>query len=390
MKAMNRQTLPSEQADRAYTNAQQFLLLAKRFWTTELYGSLRADFDTGKLAFEKGQSDGASDGVSPDSSHEVPIEPAVSASANVRASVDIFKWLERHLQRQKYAGRYGLQPWLVRDRNEHQTWLSREAEVAKAAGRLTLNPDCPVPASFASVDIHQHPGGVWQDPLAGLVYERGARTTTPLAGERHLDLHERLARQLEADHPGGRRLIDLGCGFGKSTRAIYQLLPNCQVLAVDVAAPCLMLGAAQANQDDADNIQYRQADARQCGELAQSSDLVTSTMLLHEMPAVDLPALFAECWRVLRPGGTMRHLDFLPSVQPRNDAFLEWCHLGHAKRNNEAFMAELLTVDLPAMLTDTGFVDVSIEPFEEADGALSPSHAHWRFPWATVFARKPV
>ncbi|MFK7966805.1 MAG: class I SAM-dependent methyltransferase, partial [Burkholderiaceae bacterium] len=350
MKTIDPSTLPLEQADRAYSSAQQFLLLAKRFWTTELHGSLRAKFDTGDMAIEKRQPDRERDSARVDGPDEVPVEPGVNADANVQASVDIFKWLERHLQRQKYAGRYGLQAWLARDRDEHQTWLTREAEVATEAGRLALNPNCPVPAPFASVDIHQHPGGVWQDPLAGLVYERGARTTTPLAGERHLDLHERLARMLEADHPSGHQLIDLGCGFGKSTRAIYQLLPKCQVVAVDVAAPCLVLGAAQANEDAADNIQYRQADARHCGEPAQSADLVTSTMLLHEMPAADLPALFAECWRVLRPGGTMRHLDFLPSVQPRNDAFLQWSHLGHAKRNNEAFMAELLAVDLPAML----------------------------------------
>ena len=86
----------------------------------------------------------------------------------------------------------------------------------------------------------------------------------------------------------------------------------------------------------------------------------------------------------------MRHLDFLPHVQPRHDAFLQWLHLGHANRNNEAFMAELLTVDLAGLLAEIGFVDISIEAFEEADNALSPEHPHWRFPWATVSARKPV
>lgn len=363
--------LPVEHDDRAFANAQQFLLLAKRFWTTRLHESLRADYDAGALAVETDK-------------------PKVIANPEVSASVEIFSWLERHLQRQKYAGRYGLQHWLARDRDVHEAWLSRESAHAQTAGRLRLNPGCPVPSEFAAVDIHQHPGGVWQDPLAGMVYERGARTTTPMAGERHLDLHERLTGQLVADNGAPARLIDLGCGFGKSTRALYRHLPDCKVIAVDVATPCLMLAAAQANEDQADNIQYRQADARDCGEPNGSAELVTSTMLLHEMPAIHLPALFAECWRVLKPGGTMRHLDFLPSVQPREDAFLQWLHLGHARRNNEAFMAELLTVDLVSELTEIGFVDVSIEAFEEADNALSPEHPYWRFPWATVFARKPV
>lgn len=364
-------SLPVEPDDRAFANAQQFLLLAKRFWTTRLHESLRADYDAGALAVESDK-------------------PSVVSNPEATARAEVFGWLERHLQRQKYAGRYGLQHWLARDRDEHQAWLSRESAVAQTAGRLSLDPDCRVPGEFAAVDIHQHPGGVWQDPLAGMVYERGARTTTPMAGERHLDLHERLSRQLIADYGTPRSLIDLGCGFGKSTRALYQHLTDCKVVAVDVAAPCLMLGAALANEDQADNIQYRQADARACGEANESAELVTSTMLLHEMPATHLPALFAECWRVLKPGGAMRHLDFLPSVQPRGDPFLQWLHLGHANRNNEAFMAELLTVDLANVLTEIGFVDVSIEAFEESENALSSEHPHWRFPWATVFARKPV
>jgi len=336
-----------------------------------LHESLRADHDAGSLTF-------GADGE------------AVTSGPEATARVQVFSWLERHLQRQKYAGRYGLQTWFERDRDEHQAWLSRESEIARSAGRLSLDPACVVPAPFAAVDIHQHPGGVWQDPLAGLVYERGARTTTPMAGTRHLDLHERLAQQLAVDHAEPDRLIDLGCGFGKSTRALYQRFPACQVVAVDVAAPCLMLGAAQANQDQADNIVYRQADARHCGEAGDCADLVTSTMLLHEMPAADLPALFAECWRVLKPGGVMRHLDFLPQAQPRDDALLRWLHLGHARRNNEAFMNELVAVDLAGLLTGIGFVDIGIEAFEEADGMLSPAHPHWRFPWATVRARKPV
>ena len=48
-----------------------------------------------------------------------------------------------------------------------------------------------LPDYYRSVDIHQHPGGLWGDEIAGLVYERGARTTTPLMGSAHKDLHHR-------------------------------------------------------------------------------------------------------------------------------------------------------------------------------------------------------
>ena len=49
---------------------------------------------------------------------------------------------------------------------------------------LELDPALEMPRYYTAVDIHQHPGGVWRDALAGFVYERGARTTTPLLDAR--------------------------------------------------------------------------------------------------------------------------------------------------------------------------------------------------------------
>ena len=64
-------------------------------------------------------------------------------------------------------------------------------------------------------------------------------------------------------------------------------------------------------------------------------DLVTSTMLIHELPPAEIDQLFAEATRVLAPGGRMAHLDFhhVPN------AFARFIHDGHARRNNEPFMS---------------------------------------------------
>src|SRR6185369_8488141 len=95
-------------------------------------------------------------------------------------------WFERHMQRFKYAGRYGLIPW-------HQQERARlEAALAETpASTIELDPQLEMPRYYVNCDIHQHPGGVWSDPIAGFVYERAASTTTPLAGVRHADMHER-------------------------------------------------------------------------------------------------------------------------------------------------------------------------------------------------------
>jgi SAM-dependent methyltransferase len=124
---------------------------------------------------------------------------------------------------------------------------------------LELAADLELPRYYTGTDIHQHPGGVWSDPIAGWVYERGARSTTPLAGARHADLHDRLTELALRGAPGARRILDLGCGFGKSTRPFYERLPEAEIHALDLAAPCLRL-AARAPSRRAQRA-LRQADA---------------------------------------------------------------------------------------------------------------------------------
>ena len=80
-----------------------------------------------------------------------------------------FSWCERHLQKLKYSGAYGLHPF-HKERSETLTDELREEEIERAESFI-------LPDYYKAIDIHQQPGGVWSDPVAGFIYERGARTT---------------------------------------------------------------------------------------------------------------------------------------------------------------------------------------------------------------------
>ena len=336
-----------------------------------------------------------------------PVE-SVAAALNDSTLYQSFAWLERHLQRMKYSGRYGLVNWHARDRTV--------LEASLAGAPAVLDPSLEFPRYYVSVDIHQHPGGVWGDPLAGAVYERGARSTTPLAGQRHADLHERFTQQVAAlfahaavggavdasaktvkgafadpgtSQPGTpQAVLDIGCGFGKSTLPFARAFEAARIEAIDLAAPCLRLAVKTQRDAQIPNVRYAQANAAATQYGAAEFDLVTSTMLLHELPPPVVKDVLREAARVLKPGGWMAHLDFLPQAQPGADAFSHFIHYGHARRNNEPFMAPLANMDLAALLAELGFTDVAIEPFEEAPGALDPANRHWRFPWTVIRARK--
>ncbi len=366
---------PFGQDDRSFSAAQDFLLGTKTFWTTRWFPLLRAEYEARRTI---------------SATDETP--ETVAATLQGSTLYQGFAWMERHLQRMKYSGRYGLVNWHARDR------ALLEPTLAETGAKL--DPALEMPRYYRSVDIHQHPGGVWSDALAGYVYERGARSTTPLAGQRHRDLHDRLAAAIQAVATP-RTLLDMGCGFGKSTRPIAELFPQAKIVGIDLSAPCVKLAAAmqqktaqqagvqqQAPAGSAPQVEYRQADARVSGLEAGSVDVVTSTMLLHELPPKEIEATLAEAARVLTPGGWMVHLDFLPQVQPRGDAFGQFIHYGHGRRNNEPFMEPLARMDLEGALRRLGFTDIAIEAFEEADGALAPDYANWRFPWTLIRARK--
>ncbi|MDH3234870.1 MAG: class I SAM-dependent methyltransferase [Alphaproteobacteria bacterium] len=349
---------------RSFAAAQAFLLSTKLYWTREIFPALKRDYEMRAADADK-QPESAAD---------------VAALIGDTTLYRSYAWLERHLQRFKYSGRYGLQPYHAQARGA----LEPSIDPARLpADILELDPEFEQPAYYTSVDIHQHPGGVWSDEIAGFVYERGARTTTPTHGARHQDLHDRLADAIEA---GGapERVLDMGCGFGKSTEPIYERFRDAAVVGVDLAAPCLKLAARRAADHQARNVRFAQRDATATGFEDGTFDVVTSTMLLHEMPPKKIEAAFAEAHRLLKPGGRMVHLDFhhLP------DAFARFIHYGHGRRNNEPFMEPFAKMDLESVLAAKGFDTVAVTPFEEADGALDPGHADWRFPWTLIVAER--
>jgi len=346
-----------------FVAGQDFLLAVKKQWTTHMYPALKNQYaDAG------------------------PEDDVATIAAHMDTNTDyrLFAWFERHLQKMKYSGSYGLAPYY----RERQGALVDALLEPLTPNALQLNENFEQPAYYTSVDIHQHPGGVWSEPVSGLIYERGARTTTPLLNKSHRDLHDRFTetvlgdKRLTTEAPD---ILDLGCGFGKSTRPFWTALPGSHITAVDLAAPCLRVAASEAARDSRDNMVFRQADARHTGCADESVDLVTSTMLLHEMPDTARREMFAESWRVLRPGGIAVHLDFWLLPTPFDRFIME----GHSKRNNEPFMKALFDSDLPGDLRETGFVDIDIAAFSEADG-IDPLNAQfWRFPWTRIAMMKP-
>lgn len=335
-----------------------FALALKQQWARELYPALA---DQARTAAPSGDAADIRAAV-----HRSPAYPW-------------FAWLERAAQKLMWRA--------VADLVDARGAADDDGGAAARDGGLDLDPALALPAWYTDVDIHIQPGGIWRTDHAAAVYEQGAKVV--MFGDNDDYAFHRLFTDTAVPDGKYRRIVDLGCGFGKSTRPFKRRWPDAEVIGIDLSAPVLRLAHSQAAGSGLD-ITYRQADAQHTGLAGGCADLVTATMVVHELPPAVLGAVLAEAARLLAPGGLLRVLDF----QPTGDPVLDLAIAEHGTRNNEPYLPMLFNTDVLAACAGAGLADARWVAFDERGAGRLPSarwpaREEWHFPWAVLEARKP-
>jgi ubiquinone/menaquinone biosynthesis C-methylase UbiE len=104
----------------------------------------------------------------------------------------------------------------------------------------------------------------------------------------------------------GMLVLDIGCGTG--TQLHLYRKAGCRAFGIDTSAAML----AVARQKLGEDAELRLGDARQMPYPDGTFDLITATLILHEIPAPARPGLLGEARRVLKGDGRILLIDYHP------------------------------------------------------------------------------
>jgi ubiquinone/menaquinone biosynthesis C-methylase UbiE len=250
-------------------------------------------------------------------------------------------------------------------------------------GTLTIDPELDYPDYFASTDFHRQPGGIWRDNRGAVIYAMGARVIH-VGRNDDFQLHDKFVHDILVDEPP-RSVLDLACGFGKTTLWLKRRWPHADVAGIDLAAPCLALARRIASERGL-AIDWRQGDIEHLCYAAGSFDVVSVTMSLHELPLDAVNRTLTEARRVLRPGGVFAALENRLIGDPLRDVLGAW----HSDVIAEPYMNPFRAQDFAALARDAGFESVRVTNWYPPGAAPGSEHdpANWSSPWSLLVARR--
>lgn len=153
----------------------------------------------------------------------------------------------------------------------------------------------------------------------------------------------------------GMRVLDIGCGTGSLAVLIKQSHPQVEVVGLDPDPKALAIATGKSDRAGL-AIQFEQGFSDRLGYADASFDRVFSSLMFHHLKPDEKSATLREVRRVLKPGGSLHLLDFVParSFFARTVGHL-FHRAGHVEHNIEARFESLMA--------EAGF----FEPREVAD-----------------------
>jgi SAM-dependent methyltransferase len=249
------------------------------------------------------------------------------------------------------------------------------AESPERLGSVTLRDELVVKAPVATTEIHRQPGGYWRerrpdDLEVALNYSGtvdlyrnakgmgvGGKIGSDSIGRFVAGIARKYAPDLDP-----KAVLDMGCGTGEQTLGYKREFPGAAVTGIDCARPFVRFAHGLAESEDL-ALDFAEMDAGNTDFPDQSFDLIVSIIMFHETTKAQVRDIMAECWRLVRPGGLVLHLD-VPYQPGRMPLIKQVTNHWQVRHNGEPFW--------------TGFADLDMQ-HEAIAAGFDPDHAFARY-----------
>ena len=245
--------------------------------------------------------------------------------------------------------------------------------LSRGPTRIESSPDMVCPDYWQGVEFHRTTGG-WEREHQGFIH--GELIHPLYIGKKFPgQIFKQRAQVLEelGDRPFSR-ILEMGTSSGHYSIQIARRYPDAELTGVELSLPMLQQAQRVANEN---NLKWCliQAAAEATGLPDSSFDLVTSYILLHELPTAVTRQVFEEGLRLLEPGGML----LMSDVRPFRDMtrLEQWRSYSDSLYGGEPYWREAASLDLAQLAAKTGFVN-----------ARSYGLGERHYPWVTI-AQKP-
>jgi len=229
---------------------------------------------------------------------------------------------------------------------------------------LETSADFIPPYYWQDVDFHRTKGGWDGHPYKGfihgeLIHRKMIDNIFPGGIFKQRRSVAEIAPKSHYEH-----ILDMGCSTAHYTSALAETYPNAKITGVDLSLSTLEHAQRVANSRNWD-WRLIQARAEQTGLANSSFDLVTSYILLHELPEEAVIKLFHEAFRLLKPGGDMVMSDV---TRYRDmDKLSQWKADRMALYGGEPHWRASASLDLGQIAELAGFVNIFAKGVEPAN-----------------------
>lgn len=223
---------------------------------------------------------------------------------------------------------------------------------------IEYNPELKPPAYWDGVIFHRTTGGWDQHEHQGFIHGELVHRKMVARFFPGGIFEQRRKVAAMAPKASYAKILEMGTSSGHFTTGLQMAYPDAEIHGVELSKEMLEHAWRSANANGWAWKLYQRA-AEDTGFADDSFDLVCSYILLHELPESAIRAVFAEAFRVCKPGGDVLMSDVTRFADL--DKLAEWKADRGAKYGGEPHWRESASADLAAIAREAGFVDVTAE-----------------------------